>query len=146
MGNRTAQDIIEAFELEYLEGEGVWFHLMWRNDHGNAIYGFLTPTDFSALHVLEQDELWVHHDGDPAQMLLLHPDGRVERPVLGREPGMAHHVLVPAGTWQGSRTTGDWTLVVCALAPAFTGFQLATGDEDFTAWPNAHDDIAGLIR
>jgi len=146
MADKRASDVIAAFDWEYLEGEGVWFRLMYRNDFGNAIYGLITPTDFSALHMLEQDELWVHHDGDPVQLLMLHADGRIERPLLGREPGMAQHVLVPAGTWQGARTTGEWTIVVCALAPPFTGFQLATSAEDFAAWSDAGDDIAELIR
>jgi uncharacterized protein len=146
MANRSAAEVLDAFEWEYLEGEGVWFQLMYRNDHGNAIYGLITPSDFSALHMLEQDELWVHHDGDPVQMVMLHPDGRIERPVLGRGNGMVHHVLVPAGTWQGARTTGDWTIVVCALAPPFTNFQLASSGDDFSTWPAARDEIAELIR
>ena len=40
----NAQEVISALDLEYLDGEGVWIRLLWRTDHGNAIYGLLTPT------------------------------------------------------------------------------------------------------
>jgi len=50
-----ADEAIDTLGLEYLDGEGVWISLLWRSDHGSAIYGFLTPDDFSALHVLRED-------------------------------------------------------------------------------------------
>lgn len=144
----TACEVIDALDLEFLDGEGVWIKLLWRSDHGSAIYGFLTPEDFSALHVLREDELWVHVAGAPVDMLLLHPGGRQERRVLGTDigSGQTPTVLVPAATWQGSRTMGEWSLVVCSLAPPFSGFALADSSTDFTAWPDAADAIGGLIR
>jgi predicted cupin superfamily sugar epimerase len=41
----------------------------------------------------------------------------------GEEP----QVVVPAGAWQAARPLGDWTLVGCIVAPAFSfdGFELA---------------------
>jgi len=34
---------------------------------------------------------------------------------------------VPGGAWQAARSLGEWTLVGCTVAPAFTfdGFELA---------------------
>ncbi|HAN72108.1 MAG TPA: hypothetical protein DCQ36_11060 [Actinobacteria bacterium] len=142
----TAAEVIERLGLEPLEGEGVWIRLLWRNDSGNAIYGMVTPTDFSALHRLAEDELWVHVAGASIDMLQLHPDGRSERVRLGRAEGEVLHALVPAGSWQGSSTSGDWALVVCALAPAFSGFELAGPDTDLTAWPTESARIQELIR
>lgn len=142
----TAEQVIEHLGLEYLEGEGVWIRLLWRNDSGNAIYGFLTPSDFSALHRLREDELWVHLAGASIDMLMLHPDGSSERVRLGRSAGESLHALVPAGTWQGSTTAGPWALVACSLAPAFSGFELADGSTDLSAWSAESGRIRELIR
>ena len=144
----SAPEVIATLGLEYLDGEGVWFRLLWRTDHGNAIYGLLTPEDFSALHVLREDEAWVHVAGAPARMLLLHPGGAHESPVLGTDVGAGHVPVlrVPAGTWQGSRTCGAWTLVACTLAPPFSGFTLAGADTDLSEWDAAADAIAELVR
>lgn len=142
----TASEVIERLGLEPLEGEGVWIRLLWRNDSGSAIYGLLTPTDFSALHRLAEDELWVHVAGASIEMLQLHPDGRSERIRLGRSQGEVLHALVPAGSWQGSSTPGEWALVVCSLAPAFSGFDLADLDTDFGRWSGEAARIRELIR
>ena len=142
----SAEQVIEHLGLEFLEGEGVWIRLLWRNDSGNAILGLLTPTDFSAMHRLLEDELWVHIAGAPIDMMLLHEDGRVEQVRLGHGLEDSVSALVPVGTWQGSSTQGEWALVSCALAPAFSGFELADDATDFSAWPAAASRIAGLIR
>ena len=142
----SAEQVIEHLGLEFLEGEGVWIRLLWRNDSGNAILGLLTPTDFSAMHRLVEDELWVHIAGAPIDMVLLHEDGRVEQARLGHGLEDSVTALVPAGVWQGSSTHGDWALVSCALAPAFSGFELADDATDFSAWPGAASRIAELIR
>lgn len=142
----TAEEVIEHLGLEFLEGEGVWIRLLWRNDSGNAILGLLTPTDFSAMHRLVEDELWVHIAGAAIDMVVLHDDGRVEQVRLGHGLEDSVTALVPAGAWQGSSTHGDWALVSCALAPAFSGFELADHATDFSTWPTAASRIAELIR
>lgn len=144
----SAAQVIEALQLEYLGGEGVWISLLWRTDHGNAIYGLLTPDDFSALHMLDEDEMWVHVAGAPVEMLVLHPDGSHTTHALGTDIGLGQEpaVRVPAKAWQGSRTQGDWSLVVCSLAPPFSGFTLAGDDTDLDAWAPVADQARGLIR
>lgn len=148
LGELSAQEVITALDLEYLEGEGVWISLLWRTDHGNAIYGLLTPDDFSALHMLDEDEMWVHVAGAPVDMLVLHPDGSHSTHALGTDLDLGHEpaVRVPAKAWQGSRTQGDWSLVVCSLAPPFSGFTLAGGDTDLDAWPGVSAEARSLIR
>ena len=148
LDSMTATEVIDALGLEYLDGEGVWFTLLWRSDHGNAIYGLLTPEDFSALHVLREDEMWVHVAGAAAEMVILHADGRHEVRCLGTDVGAGQSpaILVPALAWQGARTLGTWSLVVCTLAPPFSGFTLADASTDLSAWSDVSDRIAGLIR
>jgi len=144
----SADEVISALHLEYLEGEGVWISLLWRTEHGNAIYGLLTPDDFSALHMLDEDEMWVHVAGAPVEMLILHADGSHDTHVLGTDIGLGQEpaVRVPATSWQGSRTQGDWSLVVCSLAPPFSGFTLAGDDTDLRAWPSVAAQARSLIR
>lgn len=144
----SAQQVIEALGLEYLEGEGCWIRVLWRTQHANAIYGLITPEDFSALHRLAEDEAWTHVAGDAADMLILHPNGTHERVVLGTDVGAGQvpHHNVPAGTWQGTITSGEWSLVTCVLAPPFSGFELATHDSDLSAWDDMRDEIRARMR
>ncbi len=86
----SSPEVISALGLEYLEGEGVGIRLLWRTDHGNAVYGFLTPDDFSALHLLDEDVMWVQVAGAPVDMLALHPDGSYSKPALGTDLDAAH--------------------------------------------------------
>lgn len=75
--------------------------------------------------VTDAVEVWHFHDGEALE-LLLSPDGRrVERHVLGRDAVL--QVAVPANCWQSARPLGAWTLVGCAVAPAFefASFEMA---------------------
>ena len=92
----------------------------------STILYLLKAGEISRWHrVTDAVEVWHFHDGEP-QVLLLSPDGRtIERHVLGRDT--AHQVVVPAGWWQSAEPLGAWTLVGCAVAPAFefTSFEMA---------------------
>lgn len=142
----SAGEVIAHLGLEHLEGEGVWIGHLWRNESGNAITCLVTPDGFSALHRLREDELWVHVAGAPVDMLLLTPGAPAQRVRLGHDTGHVFAQLVPAGTWQGSTTTGEWSLVTCSLAPPFSAFELADGQTDLSPWPEAADRIRELIR
>lgn len=146
----TAAEIVELLGLEPLPDEGGMFRRTHIDAHSSAIYYLLTTPDFSALHTLTATETYHWYAGSPLRLLLLHPDGRAEEPVLGPDlaAGERPQVVVPAGTWQGSNSAGEWTLVGTTTAPPFdwTGFRL--GDRaDLTArWPDATNRIAGLTR
>jgi len=142
----TAAEVIDHLGLEYLEGEGIWISLIWRSETGSAIYALLTREDFSALHRLREDEFWTHVAGASIDMLQLHPDGRSEQLRIGHATDDVLHALVPSGSWQGSSTSGDWALVTCALAPPFSGFELADAGTDLSAWPDSAPRIRELIR
>ena len=144
----TAQQVIDALELAYLEGEGCWISLLWRTEHANAIYALITPTDFSALHRLREDEAWTYIAGAPARILQLNPDGSHELIMLGTDitSGQMPHHRIPGGSWQGTLTSGNWTLVSCVLAPPFTEFELATEESDLAMWSDAREAIAERMR
>jgi len=142
LNDLSAPEVIDFLELEYLEGEGVWIKLLWRTSEANAIYGLLTENDFSALHQLREMESWVHVAGAPIDMTILHVDHTVSHQVLGQEIGSGQELqfLVPKDAWQGSTSRGKWSLVVCTLAPPFSGFELARRDTDFALWLDSCED------
>lgn len=148
MGRMSAEEMITALGLEYLEGEGCWIRLLWRTEYANAIYALLTPQDFSAMHRLVEDEAWTFIAGDPAQVLVLNDDGSSELVHLGMDldAGEVPHFRIPAGAWQGSITLGEWTLVSCVLAPAFSGFELADSATDWSRWPDVGELVASRMR
>lgn len=148
LADMTAEQVIDALGLEFLEGEGCWISVLWRTEFANAIYVLITPDDFSAMHRLVEDEAWTFVAGASAQMLLLHADGSSEVVTLGADlaNGAVPHHRIPAGSWQGTLTTGAWTLATCVLAPAFTSFELATDATDFTPWDEIDAEIAKRMR
>jgi predicted cupin superfamily sugar epimerase len=143
-----AKQVIQALSMDYLEGEGCWVSLIWRTEHANAIYALVTPEDFSALHRLNEDEAWTHIAGDAAEILMLHPDGSHQVVVLGTDvaAGEVPHCRIPGGSWQGTLTKGQWTLVSCVLVPPFTAFELADSDFDTSPWFQVSEDIAARMR
>ncbi len=72
---------------------------------------------------------------------MLHPAGLTERVMLGLDvaTGQRPQYLVPGGTWQGSTTTGDWTLVGTVMVPPFdeADYVHATRAELVAGWPHA---------
>mgnify|MGYP001111670325 CR=1 FL=1 len=99
-----------------------------------TIYYLLMEGGHSLFHRLDADEAWHYYEGaelelfwiDPAlkycNRRLLGPAGELSRPVG----------VVPAGCWQGARTTGEYTLVGCTVAPGFEygDFQLLREDPE----------------
>ena len=119
-----------------------------------AICALLTAVDFSAMHILETDEIFHHYLGDPLEMLLLHPDGSGEVFILGPDidAGMRPQKLVPRSVWQGSRPVPDspfgYTLLGTTMAPGFTweGFRLGGRDELVDRYPAFGEHIIARVR
>ena len=86
-----------------------------------AIYFLLTEGQKSRWHRVAHDEIWHFCEGDPLELLLLHPElDRVERHMLGPLDGSAAPLVpIPGGSWQAARPTGGYTLVACTVAPGF---------------------------
>jgi predicted cupin superfamily sugar epimerase len=78
-------------------------------------------------------------------MLLLHPDGSVERPVLGTDvaAGERPQVVVPAGTWQATVTCGEWSLLGTVVVPPYTDdcVEFAAAAELALEYPEAAADL-----
>ena len=148
----TAEDVIAALGLVPHPEEGGWFVETWREpvavdaaspatgrrDRHTAIYFLLTPHTVSAMHKLPGDEVFHHYAGGAVEMLLLHPDGRVETRWLGDDlmAGQRPQIVVPGGVWQGGvlAAGASWCLLGCTMSPGFAY-------EDYV-----HGDIAALVQ
>ena len=119
---------------------------------GTAIYYLLDPTTFSGLHRLKSDETYHFYRGDPVEMLMLFPDGRGDRVVLGSslEAGHRPQHTVPAGVWQGSRLLGGgrFALMGTTMYPGFSrdDFEGGPGEDLAAQYPEHADLIRALSR
>lgn len=145
-----AEQIARRLRLEPLPGEGGLFRRTYADAHSSVIYFMLLTPEFSALHALDGVEIYHWYAGSPLQLLLLHPDGRVEQPILGPDiaGGATPQFVVPAGVWHGSSTLGEWTLVGTTMAPPFEWSSLHLGRraELIAGWPDAAAQIRALTR
>lgn len=96
-----------------------------------AIYFLLKEGQFSAMHKIASDELWHFYAGSPLYIYELNAVGELITHILGNdlEAGQSFQVLIPAGSWFGSRcqTPGAFSLAGCTVAPGFDfeDFELA---------------------
>jgi len=95
----------------------------------SLIYFLLQAGEVSHWHRIDAVESW-HWYAGAALLLTVSENGHDswERHLgpelaLGQDP----QLVVPAGAWQKAASLGPWTLVGCAVAPAFTfeAFELA---------------------
>jgi predicted cupin superfamily sugar epimerase len=146
----SAAEVATMLDLRPLPVEGGMFAQTFADEHGSGIYFLVASPEFSAMHVLDTAEVYHHYAGAPLAMLLLLPDGRVETPVLGRDlrAGQRPQLRVPPGVWQGSSSTGAWSLVGTTLAPPWRDEAVTfAGREELTVrWPRAAARIAELTR
>lgn len=117
------------------------------------IYFLLRSAEASALHRIEQDEVWHFYAGAPVTLHEIRPDGTYVQQTLSREVERGHRLqaVVPAGTWFGATIAAgspDYALVGCTTAPAFdfSDFELGERAELLQAYPEHRDVIERLTR
>lgn len=95
----------------------------------------------SHFHRLSNDEIWYWHEGGPAIVHIIYPEGRYEHVKLGPPPS-AYMAVLPAGTWFGAESDGADVLVSAMVAPGFdfSDFELARRDELIALFPQ-HEEI-----
>ena len=141
----TADEVAHLFNLEPLPDEGGRWARTLNDGSSSAIHYLLSAGDFSAMHRLDSSEIYHHYAGAPAVLLLLFPDySAVEMLLAGQRP----QIVVPAGTWQGSLTLGDWTLLGTTMSPPYCqeGFELGKREHLITGWSLAAERIIELTR
>lgn len=122
LNEMTAQEIVDHFNLSPLEREGGMWGLISRTSYGNSIVYLMTKENFSRLHRLLEDELWISIAGSPFELTTI--DTEFKQQVLHHDQQPFH--FVPANTWFAARPTGEWSLAVLSLAPAFSGMEMAS--------------------
>ncbi len=131
----TADEIIALLGLAP-HPEGGYFRETFRDvapDGGRgastAIYFLLKAGERSHWHTVDAVEMWHWHAGAPLRLSIATPGETARTLLLGADlaAGQRPQGVVPAHAWQAAETTGDWTLVGCTVAPAFSfsGFTLA---------------------
>ncbi len=115
-----------------------------------AIYFQLEHGEFSAMHRIASDEIWHHYDGAALCIFEIKPGGQLVKHLLGKdiEHGEQPVVIIPAGSWFGSRVeqAGGYTLCGCTVAPGFdfADFELANKSELVLQYPQHSDIIHAL--
>ncbi len=171
-GNKTLADqLLRFYDMKLLPVEGGFYKQTYRSaemigrgslperyaeerPYGTAIlYLYTTDADcFSALHRLPTDEIYHFYLGDPVEMLLLYPDGKSEKIILG------HNILnqqkvqftVPRGVWQGSYLLpgGQFALAGTTMAPGYVDSDYEGGERDelIRSYPQVSESIRRLTR
>lgn len=129
-----ADALIRALDLAP-HPEGGHYRQTWVGDGtpratATCIYFLLKAGERSHWHRVDADETWFWHDGAPLILSTSATDaGPRTDATLGPDvlAGQSPHLIVPKDHWQAARSTGDYTLVSCTVAPGFQfeGFTLA---------------------
>lgn len=87
----------------------------------SAIYFLIEKGNFSAFHIIAQDEQWVYVDGDSIEIHMIDKDGEYSCVKVGTDykNGEVPSFVVPANTYFASVSTGEYSLTVCNVYPAF---------------------------
>lgn len=130
----TADDIIAHLDLSP-HPEGGFYRQTWvaqgeGRPTGTCIYFLLKDGGASHWHRVDAAEIWLYHAGAPLVLSIAETDqGPAVDHMLGNDLAARQmpQIVVPVGHWQAARTTGEWTLVSCAVSPGFRfeGFTLA---------------------
>ncbi len=165
----TADEIINLLELKPLVPEGGFFRRTYCSKlmltpqflpslyQGNrplatAIYYFLTPNTFSAIHKLPSDEGFHFYLGDTVEMLHLYPDGTGQIVKIGNDLalGLYPQVLAPAGCWQGLRLVsgGSYALLGTTMSPGYDDSDYVEGKREdlIIKYPQFSQLITKLTR
>ena len=164
----AAQDWIDLLGLSR-HPEGGWYREVYRAREGvaqaalparfggdrsfsTAIYYLLEAGQSSALHRIAADELWHFYEGQPLGVEVIHPDGRHETLLAGRNAAGGERPLavVPAGCWFGAsvQSAEGYSLVGCTVAPGFdfADFEMGDRGELLQLFPQHRELIQRLSR
>ncbi|MFP7696347.1 cupin domain-containing protein [Trueperella sp. LYQ143] len=144
----TREEVIALLNLAPLEGEGGFYRQTYADKNSTAIYFLVGGDAFSVLHRLTGQETYHWYGGAPLEIFTIDPQGNGCTRLMGMDlpAGQVPQLVVPAGYWQGSRSSGSWTLVGTTMAPGYTpeGFELAT-EKLIAQYPQYECEIRRLL-
>ena len=158
-----AKQVIKKLGLEPLTIEGGFFCEVFRSKLnlpnlnrccGTSIYYLLREKQISSWHKVASDEIWYYHAGQGALQLLIFPDGKIEKRIIGGNVlnGETPQSYIPAGTWQTailvSNHYNDYGLFGAAVFPGFEyeDFTGATNEEIFKIFPQHAIEIKKIFK
>ena len=98
--------LITQYHLAPLDHEGGYFCRVLGDDPSfSLIYYLMSPTSFSALHILDIHEIWTHISGDPIEQIVIDTDKNISITTIGQsgcDNGISH---IGPHLWQGTRLT-----------------------------------------
>jgi predicted cupin superfamily sugar epimerase len=157
----TAANIIEQLQL-VRHPEGGYYRETYRGTqslalpNGNerssatAIYYLLEGNDKSHFHRVASDELWLFHQGQPLELLMITADGTLDVYTLGNQLQLDQkpQIVIPAHHWFAARVQGEqgYALVSCVVAPGFdfADFELADKEQLLSDYPLLRSTIEPL--
>ena len=154
-------EIIKKLDLVPLPEEGGYYRETFRSprmvnsnvlgekSECTCIYYLITDDSFSALHAVDQDEIFHFYAGSPVEMFQFTTDGKNKTITLGND--LFHdeipQVIVPHGVWQGTKLKdpieGAWALLGCTVSPGFDieNFHIESRAELIKKYPNLSEQI-----
>lgn len=131
--HQRAHELIEKLDLKH-HPEGGHFSEVYRSPSTvrpsddreeraavTTIYYLLAKEELSRWHQVRSDELWHFYEGAPLELHSIDPrTWEIKHMLLGPEGSGGNAVqVIPSGWWQAARTTGEYTLAGCTVAPGF---------------------------
>lgn len=139
-----ARQLIDELKLEVLPKESGYLGIIGRSAQQASVAGrslavqsqnyymltSLRPINY--LHWLQPDDTHILIEGGPVDYFIFHPDGRVEKQVLGMdlEHGERPVVAVPGGCWKALKLHdgAHYALMANTLSPEFTQDRVRIGE------------------
>ncbi len=141
--NAHARGLIDTYHLQYLPGESGYFGQLTISAldvaaegkalkaHSSIYYLLTREAPVNYLHRLDSDDVHVLLEGGPVEYLIFHPDGKVERRVLGRDlqAGETLMISIPGGCWKALRLlpSAPYALMANVLTPQWTPDRVQIG-------------------
>ena len=105
-------------------------------------------------HLNKSDIVHYFHMGEPVEYFLIHPDGHLERHIMGTDlkAGEKLQLVVPGGIWKASRILSsnktDYSLISEAVTPGFDYEDMSLGirEELASQFPQHKTIIRELTR
>lgn len=154
-------EVIKKLELVPLPEEGGFYKETYRSNRtvssqelgekteSTAIYYLITEESFSALHAVDQDEIFHFYAGSPVEMFQIDQNGVGSHILIGNDIFNYEipQVIVAHGVWQGTKLKnpipGSWALLGCTVAPGFElqHFHIKSREELIKIYPHLSKEI-----
>ena len=123
-----------------------------KRSYSTCIYFLLVSDEVSALHRINQDEIWHFYDGSPIRLHMISALGVHSEHIIGRDfkKGEVPQFIVPGGYWFAAEVINkdDYSLVGCTVSPGFSfeDFELKTRKELVSLFPDKEKLISKLTH